>query len=717
MKKPKAVNPVEAAGTMAVSMQQVLNGISELKVSQEDNFSSIKGKLDNHEERLRCLEKATNSQADNGKRERGQRVSCFKCGRPGHIAKYCRGVKGVNKNYSYHCEKEGFGQNTAPRILTVPSVKINNCFISGYLGNRPICYLLDTGADVSVFRQDIWEEAEGCELVPWSGQERLVSASGEPLMVKGARNAVIRLGREEFHHPVIVVDKLPMEALLGLDFIQAHGCVLDPAQGDCFIKSRGVTLPLQQKQKCSESQGSSLNSVQLLTSVTVSIKETVRIPAKHEVQVLGMAHGELQKGTWILEAASSRIKKQIHVANAVVKPEKGVVPVQVLNPGTETITIYAGDIVAQMEHMDTSQALLVGSLKVTEDEQELQIDYLKISGKKKQALWKLIETLTPELTWEQKRQIYALFIKYADVFPEAKSDIGKTTLLQHRINTGGAAPVHQRARRIPVFQRGECQKLVQEMLDRGVIQPSSSPWASPVVLAKKKDGSLRFCVYYRKLNAVTRKDAYALPRIDDTLDALAGSKWFSTLDLASGYWQVGMHPDDREKTAFCTADGLFEFNVMPFGLCNAPATFQRLMDLILAGLQWSACLVYLDDIIIMGKSFEEHLVNLGAVLERLQTAGLKLKPDKCAFLQKRVLYLGHIVSDQGITPDPAKTAKVTSWPIPKCVTELQAFLGLANYYRHFVKGFAEIAKPLHELTRKDIGFQWSSHCDAASRAS
>ena len=197
------------------------------------------------------------------------------------------------------------------------------------------------------------------------------------------------------------------------------------------------------------------------------------------------------------------------------------------------------------------------------------------------------------------------------------------------------------------------------MLDQGVIQPSSSPWASPVVLAKKKDGSLRFCVDYRKLNAVTRKDAYALPRIDDTLDALAGSKWFSTLDLASGYWQVEMHPDDREMTAFSTADGLFEFNVMPFGLCNAPATFQRLMDLILAGLQWSACLVYLDDIIIMGRSFEEHLSNLGAVLERLQKAGLKLKPDKCAFLQKRVLYLGHIVSDQGITPDPGKTAKVT----------------------------------------------------------
>ena len=138
--------------------------------------------------------------------------------------------------------------------------------------------------------------------------------------------------------------------------------------------------------------------------------------------------------------------------------------------------------------------------------------------------------------------------------------------------------------------------------------------------------------------------AYALPRIDDTLNSLAGSKWFTTLDLASGYWQVEICPEDKEKTAFCTHDGHFEFNVMPFGLCNAPATFQRLMDVILAGVQWSSCLVYLDDIIIMGRSFEEHLDNLGTVLARLQAAGLTLNPEKCRFFQKKVLYLGHIVS-------------------------------------------------------------------------
>ena len=163
-----------------------------------------------------------------------------------------------------------------------------------------------------------------------------------------------------------------------------------------------------------------------------------------------------------------------------------------------------------------------------------------------------------------------------------------------------------------------------------------------------------------------------LPRIDDTLDTLSGSQWFSTLDLISGYWQVEVDPQDKPKTAFATPDGLFEFNVMPFGQCNAPATFQRLMNMVLAGLQWTNCLVYLDDVIVMGRTFEEHLHNLAAVFDRLQEANLKLKPQKCTFAKKQVTFLGHIVSPRGIATDPEKTAKVANWPEPQSPKEVSS---------------------------------------------
>ena len=191
---------------------------------------------------------------------------------------------------------------------------------------------------------------------------------------------------------------------------------------------------------------------------------------------------------------------------------------------------------------------------------------------------------------------------------------------------------------------------------------------------------------------------------------MACCKWFTTLDLLSGYWQVEVEEKDHEKTAFITHEGLFEFTKMSFGLCNAPATFQRLMDLILVGLQWKNCLVYLDDILVIGKTFDEHLNNLGLVFNRLRKAGLKLKPSKCFICRKQVTYLGHVVSPDGIATDPAKTEKVVNWPIPTCQREVQQFLGLVSYYRRFIKGFATIAKPLHHLTEKTTPFQWTVQC-------
>ena len=212
---------------------------------------------------------------------------------------------------------------------------------------------------------------------------------------------------------------------------------------------------------------------------------------------------------------------------------------------------------------------------------------------------------------------------------------------------------------------------------------------------------------------MTRKDAYPLPCVDDILETLAGSQLFSTLDLASGYWQVEVKPEDREKTAFITSEGLYEFNVLPFGLCNGPATFQRLMNILLAGIQWHDCLVYLDDIIVLGRSFSERLHNLAKVFQRLHQANLKLHVKKCVFGRDTVRFLGHVISSEGISTDPEKIATVAQWPVPITKLELQQFLGFVNYYRRFIKDCASISKPLYQLTEHTRCFKWTDQCQEA----
>jgi hypothetical protein len=222
-----------------------------------------------------------------------------------------------------------------------------------------------------------------------------------------------------------------------------------------------------------------------------------------------------------------------------------------------------------------------------------------------------------------------------------------------------------------------------------------------------------FCVEYRRLNSITKLDELPLPRIDDTLDILAGAKYFTTLDLASGYWQVAMDPAASEKTAFTTYSGLYEFRRMPFGLANAPATFQRLTELVLAGLARTSCLVYLDDVLVIGSTLEEHNRNLRKVLERIRQAGLRLKPKKCKFSQRSVTYVGHVVAADGVATDPQKLEAVRDYPVPVDVKSLRSFLGLASYYRRFVPGFSKVAGPLHALTKKDVKFVWGPKCQSS----
>lgn len=224
---------------------------------------------------------------------------------------------------------------------------------------------------------------------------------------------------------------------------------------------------------------------------------------------------------------------------------------------------------------------------------------------------------------------------------------------------------------------------------------------------------MRFCADYSRLNQITKKDSHPLPRITEALDALGGTWYFSTLDLRSGYWLFEMDADLKEKTAFITHNSRYEFNVLPFGHRNSPATFQRLMTHVLQGIEWDICLVCNDDLIIFSRTFDEHLIHLEQVFKRLREATVRLKPSKCHFVKPEVVYLGHIVSSDDLQPNLAKIRAVQEFPIPTNTTGVKAFLGLFNYYRRFIKGFAQIASPLNKLASKTMKFSWTYECQKA----
>ncbi|KAL0194612.1 hypothetical protein M9458_008184, partial [Cirrhinus mrigala] len=320
------------------------------------------------------------------------------------------------------------------------------------------------------------------------------------------------------------------------------------------------------------------------------------------------------------------------------------------------------------------------------------------------------------LGMEEQGKVRTLLRHYQSVFSAHDNDLGCTNLILHDIPLTDDVPVQQRYRCLPPSDYDVVKTHINQLLEAQIIRESCSPYASPIVLVKKKDGSLRICVDYHQLNSKTRKDAFPLPRIEETLDALTGARWFSTLDLASGYNQVPVTEGDKAKTAFCSPFGLFEWNRMPFGLCNAPNTFQRLMERLFGDQRHQSLLLYLDDIVVFSSSVTQHLERLEVVL------GFKAKLEKCAFFKQQVKYLGHVVSSQGVATDPSKVEVVAKWGRPGNVTELRLFLGFASYYRRFVEGFAKLAAPLHKLVAEFVGGRhkkaagpsfasaWTEHC-------
>ena len=575
--------------------------------------------------------------------------------------------------------------------------------MEGAIGGIPTTFLVDTGSNITVVTPEVYRSIPAPErpVLEEVGSTMLL-ADGRSLPFTGKADMPLQLGSTAVVHKVWVAD-IGLDGIIGMDFMRRMRCELTIDRG-----SYKLTWP-DGSVTCTHTQTGT-------ACCRVVVRETVIVPPGTETIVPGEYwQPSGVTGPGVLETAEKFLQRHgLLVARTLVDMGNSAIPLRLLNTTSSHQTVHKGTTVAWCEPVCEVPDAGGGTVTVASCQESPGTREPDGSTKVPDFLNDLLHRSSPHLDTRQQGEVAAILTEFADVFAASDEDLGKTGVVKHRIDTGNARPIRQPARRMPVHQKKEAEDEVQKMLRKDIIEPSSSPWASPIVLVKKKDGSTRFCVDYRKLNAVTTKDSYPLPRIDDSLDALAGSKWFSTLDLKSGYWQVEMEEEDKVKTAFTAGSGLYQFKVMPFGLANAPATFERLMERVLAGLPPELCLVYLDDLIVHGKHFTEELERLRDVFLRLRAARLKLSPNKCHLFQKRVAYLGHIVSEEGVSTDPAKIRSVADWPVPRTIGQVRSFLGLSSYYRRFVRGFADIAKPLYTLTeRSNQPFQWTSESEQA----
>jgi hypothetical protein len=323
-----------------------------------------------------------------------------------------------------------------------------------------------------------------------------------------------------------------------------------------------------------------------------------------------------------------------------------------------------------------------------------------------------VQQKEPFLTEEETKQLDDLIDEFKDVFATAERPIGRTNLCRLRLHTTGP-PAQSRPYPVPIAHRHILKEEIDKMLRSRVIQPSSSDWTSPIVLAKKPDGTLRFCVDLRKLNKQLEKDKYPCPRIQDIIDQLSGNRYFSTLDFNTAYWQLEIDPADRHKTAFISPEGLYEFTCMPMGLATATSAFQRLMDVLFRGEIGKSLVVYIDDIVVMSKTFQEHLQHLRQTLMRIRDANLTIKRAKCTFAVREIHCLGFIVNEKGYRPSPKNVESVRNLPTPKKLVDVQQFLGAAGYYRRMIKHYSNIVQPLTNLLKKGVKFEWTQEHQSA----
>ncbi len=564
------------------------------------------------------------------------------------------------------------------------------------LDGQEILAIVDTGAQHTVISKTTYEklskEHHPCQ------RYRLGNAEKDTFMEGFSINDVdMQLGEKAVPWSLIVAP-IADAMLLGIDFLKKYDVSINLGAAEIIAGTQHIPAKMIKHTSGEQIQ---IRKVYVATSVSIPPLSLTVIPVKldqaSDVELLVepvLQNKGLLVGTGVISGAEKAMIQVINDAEHHVKLPAG----HLCGIGVEF------DAIGNCQEEETDVTIRTVQLSKPNNNEDLPGE--KDDNTVPAHLQVVLEKASINITDVEQEEVAQLLNEFKDVFSAHEFDLGNFQLLSHKIDLQDKQPFRERMRRTPLCFQQEEEKTLKKMLDAGVIQPSESEYASAPVLIRKKDGSVRYCIDYRQLNHRTVKDAFPLPLIEECLDTLNGSVYFSSLDMASGYWQIPMNPVDRHKTAFLTKYGLFEHTRMGFGLCNAPATFSRAMNLVLRNMTYKQVLAYLDDVVVIGKTFQEHKHNLTQVLQRFRAHGLKLKPKKCYLFQKEIDFLGRRVSGKGIDIQAEKVKTIQSWPSPSSKEEVASFLGTVNYHRDFIKDYAQISEPLYKLVPAKAKFVW-----------
>ena len=617
-------------------------------------------------------------------------------------------------------------KNTMSCELNSQAEPVKGLYIKALYGNS-VCsvdlqVLIDCGASVSLLsRNALRKIPEEIRPTLEQSETRVKFADGSVQRADGLVKLSLKVG-ETTKTVSFLVGNFTDEAILGMCDLHTLGIQIDfstmtVCKGDWIIPVQDVHCnPICRKVVVKKSVTLSPRTENLIEAYVISNSEKTKVRGNNV--------------SLMLEPVESLLtEKCVLPAKSIHNDGQEKIPVLVYNPNADTVTLEDNTVVGMLVEIPDVVSKLTDydSDNIVLDHNSTICTSVDVDNEKSNShetvdnavlpdhLIGMYEESAENLNSVQKIKLKKFLIEHADVFSRHDFDLGSTNVVECSLDTGDSKPIKQAPRRLCPDAMKSADSLIQELLDKKLIVPSKSPWASPIVMVKKKNGSYRMCIDFRMTNFSLKSDGYPLPRVQSALDCLSKAKWFCSNDMTAGYWQIRMDENSREKTAFChqngPSGGLYEWLVMPFGLKTAPGCFQRLMDKILSDLRYVSLLVYLDDILLFGSNFEETLSRLEVLLNRMRQANLKLKPAKCKWFKKSVDFLSHVVSENGVSCDPKKVEAVKSWPRPKNQKEVKSLLGLASYYRRFLQNFATIAKPLTNLTSPKTKFEWSTECE------